>query len=387
MKIKKRKQVERVLELVKGEERPKGPGVAGRDHGEGMMRSILCGAMLGAESVMDIETVVAPYLKTLDIEKMSDSWMNKILDRAPIEDVHRRCYQVYRAMRDEGMFRTKLTDGREIRLGHVDGFQIMTHAYEALVVSGTVTAGIDYEPCTKGGNECVAAIPLLRRAKENGIALDVVTGDGITYNGNYWKQVRAEGMAFFTSVRGNDGRGLVLIKETDALIKADESSPIRLRQVNTAGIVHGEATYAIQVVSHHHEDLACSVKIGRILKTYLKGKRKGIQEVHYVITDMVSISPKDTIMVAIAHWEVESHFDELKNDFWSAHSYKEKEENALKLLLLVTTAMNLVKYGKTTVFTDQTMSVANKKRFTKKIVRLLLTRCVVALPLELPVAC
>ena len=285
------------------------------------------------------------------------------------------------------MFRTTLADGREIRLGHIDGFQIMTHDYEALVVSGKIKAGIDYEPCSKGGNECVAALPLLRRAKQNGIELDLLTGDGITYNGTYWKEVRAQGMAFFTSVRGNDGRGLVLVKETDALIKIDEQSPIGSKQVKTAGMVHVEATYTIQVVSHHHEELECPVKIGKLHKTYLKGKRKGVEEVHYVLTDMISLSPVDMIMVSIAHWEVESYFDELKNDFWSAHSYKAKKEGALKLLLLVTTAMDLVKYSKTTVFADDSMSVANKKRLTKKIVRLLLSRILVDVPLEHPVAC
>ena len=102
---------------------------------------------------------------------------------------------------------------------------------------------------------------------------------------------------------------------------------------------------------------------------------------------MISLSPKDMIMVSIAQWEVESYFDELKNDFWSAHSYKAKKEGALKLLLLVTTAMNLVKYSKTTVFADESMSMANKKRLTKKIVRLLLSRIFVDLPWESPVAC
>lgn len=387
MKIKRRNEIERVVHMMEGGEGHEGNGSAGQDRWEGMIRNILSGALLGAGSVMDIETVMAPYHKKLGVKRMSDSLIHKRLGLSPLEAVRDRCYRIHRTMRQEGMFRFPLSDGRTIRLGHLDGAQIMTHAYETLVVSGKVKAGIDYEPCTKGGNECVAAIPLLRRAKENGIDLDLVTGDGIAYNAPYWKAVRQEGMAFFTSVRGNDGRGLVLIKETDALIDVDERSPIGARQVTTAGIVHGDAKYAIQVVSHHHEDLTCPVKIGKILKTYLKGKRKGVQEVHYVITDMVSLSPRDMIMVAIAHWEVESHFHELKNDFWSAHSYKEKEEDALKLLLLVSTAMNLVKYGKLTIFTDDTMSVANKKRFTKKIVRLLLTRCVVALPLELPVAC
>lgn len=246
---------------------------------------------------------------------MSDSQIHRLLERAPTDDVRQRCYQIHRQLRDEGMFQTKLADGRRIRLGHLDGFQIMTHDYEALVASGTVEAGIDYEPCTKGGNECVVAIDLLRRAKQNGIVLDPVTGDGITYNKNYWNALRTEGMSFFTSVRGNDDRGLVLVKETDVLIKVDEQSPISLRQVKTAGMVYGEAKYTIQVVSHCHEDLGCSVKIGKLLKTYLKGKRTGVQEVHYVITDMITLSPKDMIMVAIAHWEVESHFHELKNDF------------------------------------------------------------------------
>lgn len=387
MKIKKRNEIERVIHLMKGEEGHAGKGAAGRDHGEGMMRNIISGALLGASSVMDVETVMIPYRKTLDVSKMSDSLMHKQLGLTPIDAVRNRCYRIHRTLRQEGMFRFPLSDGRTIRLGHLDGVQIMTHAYETLVVSGKVNAGIDYEPCTKGGNECVAAIPLLRRAKEQGIELDLVTGDGITYSIPYWRAVREEGMAFFTSVRGNDGRGLVLVKETDALIKIDERSPIGSRQMKTAGIVHGDAKYTIQVVSHHHEGLGCPVKIGKLLKTYLKGKRKGVEEVHYTITDMVSLSPQDMIMVAIAHWEVESHFHELKNDFWSAHSYKEKDEDALKLLLLVSTAMNLVKYGKMTIFTDDTMSVANKKRLTKKIVRLLLSRILVDLPVDSLVAC
>ena len=387
MKIKNRKQIGRIVKLVKGEEGRKGSGVAGQDQQEGMMRNVLYGAMLGAGSVMDIETVMRPYQKKLGVRWMSDTLMHRLLDRVSSEEVRRRCYQVHRSLREEGMFWTKLADGRQIRLGHIDGFQIMTHDYEALVVSGKVKAGIDYEPCTKGGNECVVAIALLRRGKQNGIVLDLVTGDGITYNKHYWKAVREEGMSFFTSVRGNDERGLVLVKETDALIKADEQSPIGLRQVKTAGMVYGDARYTIQVVSHDHEELKCPVKIGKLLKIYLKGERKGVEELHYVITDMSALSPKDMIMVAIAHWEVESHFHELKNDFWSAHSYKAKKENALKLLLLVSTAMSLVKYSKATVFADDTMSVANRKRLTKKIVRLLLSRAFVDLPLQYPVAC
>lgn len=249
MKIKRRQQVERVVELVKGEEGRKGNDLAGQDQEEGMMRNVLYGAMLGAGSVMDLETVMTPYQKSLGVRWMSDSLIHRPLDRTSAEQVRRRCYQVHRKMQEEGMFRTTLADGREIRLERIDGFQIMTHDYEALVVSGKVKAGIDYEPCTKGGNECVAALPLLCRAKENGIELDLLTGDGITYNGTYWKEVRAQGMAFFTSVRSNDGRGLVLVKETDVLIKTDEQSPIGFRQVKTAGIVYGDARYAIHVVS------------------------------------------------------------------------------------------------------------------------------------------
>ena len=59
----------------------------------------------------------------------------------------------------------------------------------------------------------------------------------------------------------------------------------------------------------------------------------------------------------------------------------------MKLLLLVSTAMTLVKYGKATVFTDDAMSVANKKRLTKKIVRSLLAGILADVSQEMPVAC
>lgn len=52
MKIKKRTQVDRIVRLVKGEEGQKGAGVAGQDQQEGMIRTVLYGAMLGAGSVM-----------------------------------------------------------------------------------------------------------------------------------------------------------------------------------------------------------------------------------------------------------------------------------------------------------------------------------------------
>ena len=148
MKIKRRKEVERVVELVKGKEGNHGNEVAGQDQEEGMMRNVLYGAMLGAGSVMDLETVMTPYQKNLGLRWMSDSLIHRLLDRTSAEQVRRRCYQVHRKMQEEGMFQTTLADGRTIRLGHIDGFQIMTHDYEALVVSGKVTAGIDYEPCT-----------------------------------------------------------------------------------------------------------------------------------------------------------------------------------------------------------------------------------------------
>ena len=49
--------------------------------------------------------------------------------------------------------------------------------------------------------------------------------------------------------------------------------------------------------------------------------------------------------------------------------------------------MTLVKYGKATVFTDDAMSVANKKRLTKKIVRSLLAGILADVSQEMPVAC
>lgn len=48
--------------------------------------------------------------------------------------------------------------------------------------------------------------------------------------------------------------------------------------------------------------------------------------------------------------------------------------------------MTLVKYGKATVFTDDSMSEANKKRLTKKIIRFLLAE-ILADVQDFPVAC
>lgn len=111
----------------------------------------------------------------------SDTTLERRLRGVERESVMVIGYSVVKKLDEEGAWDWKLSTGRKIRIGIVDGSNFGGFEASVLAVAGTSDGVLDLEPSPGRGHELAVSRRVLRRSKQalgKGF-FDVVTGDGL----------------------------------------------------------------------------------------------------------------------------------------------------------------------------------------------------------------
>jgi len=310
-----------------------------------VLRTILMGPLFSSTSLLETDVFSHTSIaRKLEIRACSDSLMEERLHERVVSHLRETCYSLHSKAKERGIFNFLLNNGSKdyVRLLRIDGTYLMTHFFVMGVVSGKVRNFLDCELAASKGKEIPAAKELLKRIDHNlGYgAFDIASFDGLFFCYNLFELVKGEmGTDFLIRIKSDDKRHLEAKEEAERIMREFPKDVERAKGIDPTGEYEYEA---VRVKDIKLAQCRFPLSVTRITYRKLKGQDKGKERTTYNVTSANYLSLEDIVRISLSHWDVEQYFDQLKNDFYSRHSYMKDQEAALNLALLLGISYNVL---------------------------------------------
>lgn len=322
------------------------PHGSGRRVGTGeVLRTILMGPLFSSTSLLETDVFSKTGIsRKLHLRACSDSLMEERLHERVNSQLREISYSLHSKAKERGVFNFSLNNGYKdyARLIRIDGTFFMTHFFVMAVVTGKVRNFLDCELAASKGKEIPAAKELLRRIKEQlGYQpFDIASFDGLFFCYNLFELVKGGmGMDFLIRIKSDDKRQLEAIEEAERIMREFKKDVEMAKGIDPSGDYEYEA---VRVKDIKLEKCRFPLSVTKITYRKLKGENQGKERTTYNVTSANYLSLEDMVKISLSHWDVEQYFDQLKNDFYSRHSYMKDDEAATNLALLLGIAYNVL---------------------------------------------
>lgn len=294
---------------------------------------VVYGTVVGCRSVLQLDQKGRfPSFKELvgsgRAMVASDTTVLRALSQWDLDRARMANYATQVRLRQEGLAHVRLSSGRRITLGVVDGTNVGGHWMSVLGFAGAVTfAPVDLEISEGRGHELATSRALLMRAREK-------LGRGFATHVGY-DGLMADRIDLAFLCKGLKSHLVVKTREEDSLEIIQSSKEIwsKLSKKELARdcgveIIEGldeQRGVAYEVYAQGGilwKGLELPLKLAWVKMRHLKGRLKGQTETFWVITTDQSLSAAELREIAHLRWRIENNaFKELSEQLGTKRAY------------------------------------------------------------------
>lgn len=239
----------------------------------------------------------------------SDTTLLKALGAWDRARLRQATYALHVRLREQGLCRTTLSTGKQVRLAIVDGTEMGGHRFSVLSFAGVVHHAVDEQPSRGRGHELADSRQLLGRAVKRlgpGFATHLLYDGLMAVRQDF---VRARWIWGMHLVVKTKEETLEVVQSCRAAWQGFSDDVLRAVGVELVRGVDAEHNVAYVVCAQsgiRWEGLDEPLQVAWVRETPLKGQRAGQSEEFWVLTTDVTLRAAELREVAHARWGIEN---------------------------------------------------------------------------------